>query len=141
MFSSLRTRRTGTDATLARIHKLAIYQQFVPESQRRAVDRLASVSTSSLFNTHFPVLTKEYAYVKLAPLGHCSGRKVGSAEMQEEADWLHSFIVAFEKLYGRKPTLDDAERNDFAILVARDMDMSVGGARYYIRAATEGKSR
>ena len=26
-------------------------------------------------------------------------------------------------------------------MVAQDMEMSVGGARYYIRAATEGKSR
>jgi len=26
-------------------------------------------------------------------------------------------------------------------MVAEDMEMSVGGARYYIRAATEGKSR
>jgi hypothetical protein len=63
----------------------------------------------------------------------------GSDEMQE-ADRVHRFIEAFEKLYGRKPRPQDAE-GDFTIQVAEDMKMSVGGARYYIRAATEGKSR
>jgi hypothetical protein len=32
-------------------------------------------------------------------------------------------------------------QENFTIQVAQDMEMSVGGARYYIRAATEGKSR
>ena len=61
-------------------------------------------------------------------------------EMQEEPDRVHRFIEAFEKLYGRKPRPKDAEGN-FTIQVAQDMEMSVGGARYYIRAATEVKSR
>ena len=61
-------------------------------------------------------------------------------EMQEEPDRVHRFIEAFENLYGRKPRPKDAE-GSFAIQVAQDMEMSVGGARYYIRAATEGKSR
>ena len=61
-------------------------------------------------------------------------------EMQEEPDRVHRFIEAFEKLYGRKPRPKDAEGN-FTIQVAQDMEMSVGGARYYIRAATEGKPR
>jgi len=64
----------------------------------------------------------------------------GSDEMQEEADRVHRFIEAFEKLYGRKPRPEDAEGN-FTIQVAQDMEMSVGGARYYIRAATEDKSK
>ena len=61
-------------------------------------------------------------------------------EMQGEPDRVQRFIEAFEKLYGRKPGPKDAEGN-FTIQVAQDMEMSVGGARYYIRAATEGKSR
>ena len=61
-------------------------------------------------------------------------------EMQEEPDRVDRYIEAFEKLYGRKPSPEDAEGN-FTIQVAQDMEMSVGGARYYIRAATEGKSR
>ena len=61
-------------------------------------------------------------------------------EMQREPERVHRFIEAFEKLYGRKPSPEDAEGN-FTIQVAQDMEMSVGGARYYIRAATEGKSR
>lgn len=61
-------------------------------------------------------------------------------EMQREPERVHRFIEAFEKLYGRKPRPEDAEGN-FTIQVAQDMEMSVGGARYYIRAATEGKSR
>jgi hypothetical protein len=61
-------------------------------------------------------------------------------EMQEEPDRVDRYIEAFEKLYGRKPRPKDADGN-FAIQVAQDMEMSVGGARYYIRAATEGKFR
>jgi len=56
--------------------------------------------------------------------------------MQEEKDRVHRFTEAFEKLYGRKPSREDAEGH-FAAQVAQDMEMSVGGARYYIRAATE----
>jgi hypothetical protein len=63
-----------------------------------------------------------------------------SVEMQEERNRVHRFTEAFEKLYGRKPQLEDAE-GSFALQVAQDMDMSVEGARYYIRAVTEGKSR
>jgi hypothetical protein len=60
--------------------------------------------------------------------------------MQKEPDRIHRCIEAFEKLYGRKPRPEDAQGN-FTVHVAQDMEMSVGGARYYIRAATEGKSR
>jgi len=60
--------------------------------------------------------------------------------MQEDADRVHRFIDAFEKLYGRKPKPEDAEGN-FTLQVAQDMEMTVGGARYYIRAATEAKSK
>jgi len=57
-------------------------------------------------------------------------------EMQEEAERVHRFIEAFEKLYGRKPRPEDAEGN-FTVQVAQDMEMSVGGARYFLRAAIE----
>jgi len=56
--------------------------------------------------------------------------------MPEETGRVHRFIEAFEKLYGRKPSSEDAKGN-FTTQVAQDMEMSVGGARYYIRAATE----
>ena len=56
--------------------------------------------------------------------------------MQQEKERVHRFVEAFEKLYGRKPTHEDAEGH-FAVQVAQDMAMSVGGARYYIRAATK----
>jgi hypothetical protein len=68
------------------------------------------------------------------------GRKVVLVAMQEEGERIHRFVQAFEKLYGRKPRPEDAVGN-FTVQVAQDMEMSVGGARYYIRAATEGKSR
>jgi len=61
-------------------------------------------------------------------------------ELQKDSDRVDRFISAFEKLYGRKPWPEDAQGN-FTVHVAQDMEMSVGGARYYIRAATEGKSR
>jgi hypothetical protein len=57
-------------------------------------------------------------------------------EMQEEAERVHRFIEAFEKLYGRKPRPEDAEGN-FTVQVAQDMEMSVAGARYFLRAAIE----
>jgi hypothetical protein len=60
-------------------------------------------------------------------------------ELQKDSDRVDRFIAAFEKLYGRKPRPEDAQGN-FTVHVAQDMQMSVGGARYYIRAATEGKS-
>jgi len=60
-------------------------------------------------------------------------------ELQKDSYRVDRFIAAFEKLYGRKPR-PDAQGN-FTVHVAQDMEMSVGGARYYIRAATEGKSR
>ena len=50
------------------------------------------------------------------------------------------FIEAFEKLYGRKPKAEGAD-GDFKIQVAQDMQMSVGGARYYIRLAAERKAK
>jgi len=61
-------------------------------------------------------------------------------ELHKDSDRVDRFIAAFEKLYGRKPRPEDAQGN-FTVHVAQDMEMSVGGARYYIRAATEGKSR
>ena len=60
--------------------------------------------------------------------------------MPRETDQLQRLVAAFEKLYGRQPRPEDAKGN-FTIQVAQDMEMSLGGARYYIRAATEGKSR
>ena len=56
--------------------------------------------------------------------------------MQENTQRVDRFIEAFEKLYGRKPRLEDAEGN-FKIRVAEDMQISVGGARYYLRLAAE----
>ena len=47
-------------------------------------------------------------------------------ELQKDSDRVHRFIEAFEKLYGRKPSQEDAEGN-FAARVAQDMQMSVGG--------------
>jgi hypothetical protein len=61
-------------------------------------------------------------------------------EMQQEADRVQRFIEVFEKQYGRKPRPEDAE-GSFTTQVAQDMEMSVGGARYYLRAATEVKSK
>jgi len=60
----------------------------------------------------------------------------GLLDMQENTQRVDRFIEAFEKLYGRKPKLEDAEGN-FKIRVALDMQISVGGARYYLRLATE----
>jgi hypothetical protein len=56
-------------------------------------------------------------------------------ELQNNSERVDRFIEAFEKLYGRKPKVEDAD-GDFKIQVARDMQMSVGGARYYIRLAS-----
>lgn len=67
-------------------------------------------------------------------------RRWAQVELQKDLDRVHRFIQAFEELYGRKPTSEDAEGN-FAIQVAQDMEMSVGGARYYIRAAAEFRCR
>lgn len=61
-------------------------------------------------------------------------------ELQKDPDRVRRFIAAFERLYGRKPRADDAE-GTFPVRVAQDMEMSVGGARYYIRAAVEDKAR
>jgi hypothetical protein len=60
--------------------------------------------------------------------------------MQNNTERVDRFIKAFEKLYGRKPKAEDAD-GDFKIQVAQDMQMSVGGARYYIRLASERKAR
>jgi hypothetical protein len=57
-------------------------------------------------------------------------------EMQENSQRVYRFIQAFETLYGRKPTPEDAE-GDFKIHVAQEMQMSIGGARYYLRLAAE----
>jgi hypothetical protein len=56
-------------------------------------------------------------------------------ELQREIDRVHRFVAAFEKLYGRKPRPEDATGN-FTVQVAQDMEMSVGGTRYYIRLAS-----
>jgi hypothetical protein len=61
-------------------------------------------------------------------------------EMQDNRERVDRFIEAFEKLYGRKPHAEDAD-GDFKIQVAQDMQMSVGGARYYIRLASERKAK
>jgi hypothetical protein len=61
-------------------------------------------------------------------------------ELQKDSDRVERFITAFEKLYGRKPRPEDTQGN-FTLHVAQNMEMGVGGARYYIRAATEDKSR
>jgi hypothetical protein len=57
-------------------------------------------------------------------------------ESQKDSDRVYRFIESFEKLYGRKPIQKDAEA-DFKIRVAQDMQMSLGGARYYLRLATK----
>ena len=57
-------------------------------------------------------------------------------EMGPDKDRIRRFIESFEKIYKRRPTLEDAE-GDFKLQVAQDMDMSVGGARYYLRLAAE----
>jgi len=59
-------------------------------------------------------------------------------EMQPATDRMQTFIEAFEKLYGRKPEREEAN-GDFKIQVARDMQMSVGGPRYYLHLAIEHK--
>jgi hypothetical protein len=58
------------------------------------------------------------------------------AEKQESSRRVYRFIDAFSKRYGRKPQPEDAV-GDFAVQVARDLQMHVGGARYYLRWATE----
>ena len=60
--------------------------------------------------------------------------------MQEDTQRIYRFIQAFEALYGRKPTLEDAE-GDFKIRVAQEMQMSIGGARYYLRLAANSKEK
>jgi len=61
-------------------------------------------------------------------------------EMQETKERIQRLIEAFEKIYGRKPKPDDAEGN-FKYKVAQDMQMSVGGAHYYLRLAAEYKEK
>jgi hypothetical protein len=56
--------------------------------------------------------------------------------MQENSERIQRFIEAFERLYGRKPRPEDAV-GVFMVQVAQEMQMSVGGARYYLRRATE----
>ena len=51
-----------------------------------------------------------------------------------------TFIEAFEKLYGTKPKAEGAD-GDFKIQIAQDMQMSIGGPRYYIRLAAERKAK
>jgi hypothetical protein len=60
----------------------------------------------------------------------------GGFKMESENKRVQRFVQAFESSYGRKPTLQDAEGN-FRLRVAQDMNMSVGGARYYLRLAAE----
>jgi hypothetical protein len=57
-------------------------------------------------------------------------------EMGPDKDRIRRFIESFEKIYKRRPTLEDVE-GDFKLQVAQDMNMSVGGARYYLRLAAE----
>jgi len=56
--------------------------------------------------------------------------------MLDQTEGTRRFIEVFENLYGRKPKRDDLE-GDFKLQVALDMDMSVGGARYFLRLAAE----
>jgi hypothetical protein len=55
-------------------------------------------------------------------------------ERQGNSERVYRFIDAFQRLYGRKPQPDDAA-SDFAAQVARDLQMNVAGARYYLRWA------
>ena len=59
-------------------------------------------------------------------------------EEPENSERVNRFIAAFSKLYGRKPQLEDTV-GDFAVQVARDLQMHVGGARYYLRWAMRTK--
>ena len=61
-------------------------------------------------------------------------------ELQRETDRVQRFVAAFEKLYGRKPRPEDANGN-FTVQASQGMEISVGGARYYIRVATECRPR
>ena len=61
---------------------------------------------------------------------------VNGKEMESDNERVCRFIQAFESIYKRKPTIEDAE-GDFKLRVAQDMHMSVGGARYYLRLAVE----
>jgi hypothetical protein len=53
----------------------------------------------------------------------------------QDSQRLRRFIEAFERLYGRAPKREDA-KGDFK-QVAKDMQISVGAARYYLRLAAE----
>ena len=58
---------------------------------------------------------------------------------QENTERINRFIEAFSKFYGRNPEPEDAV-GDFAHQVARDLQMHVGGARYYLRWAMRTKT-
>ena len=60
-------------------------------------------------------------------------------EEHENSERVNRFIDAFSRLYGREPQLEDVE--DFAVQVARDLQMHVGGARYYLRWAMRTKTK
>ena len=60
--------------------------------------------------------------------------------MEISIEHVRRFIETFEQRYGRKPELEDTE-GDFKLQVAEDMQMSAGGARYYLRAAAEHQER
>ena len=65
-------------------------------------------------------------------MGKCP--RPGEVNMQD-SQRLRRFIEAFERLYGRAPKREDA-KGDFK-QVAKDMQISVGAARYYLRLAAE----
>jgi PAS domain S-box-containing protein len=65
-----------------------------------------------------------------------SDGRASYVDIQKDSERVQRFVVAFEKLYGRKPRREDAF-GEFTAQVALDMRMSVGGARYYLRWATE----
>jgi len=75
---------------------------------------------------------------KSGPTGEGPAQNGAELEMQETKERVQRFIEAFERVYGRKPKQDDAEGN-FKLQVAQDMQMSVGGARYYLRLAVTHK--
>ena len=57
-------------------------------------------------------------------------------EKRQNSEHVYRFVAALQKPYGRKPKPEDAV-GDFVVQVAQDMRMAVGGARYYLRWATE----
>jgi hypothetical protein len=104
---------------------------------------MTALTTASVQNV-FPVTTLALSGYRMQPADSSVIRSydvvgrdtIRVLNMPEEKERIYRFIVAFEERYGRKPKVEDAE-GDFKLQVARDMQMSVGGARYYLRLAAE----